>query len=378
MRSRWTSERLVESLDPDVLRRRLRVLGFQELDVTGSSGDTWIDPDNERHPALLVPRAEDRHRVGYDDLLFSAVERLSWVLGQDIDGVLDSLTRVGDEFELRIVDDATSYCRLPILRAPSVIEGFLGVLRGGARAEFRGARPTYVGGDPADVTRALDGIELLAPAPGSFRLIAISSVEAQLPLVHDGAAPDMSRRAVVSSMRALRAALGVTSEPPEDPDDLLDAVDQGLSSTILNGLGAIARGSTSLTVDFTTRLDATLPAAGAESEKITFTAAHFARVGGILDMLRYHEPVEGQEVTGWVKTVSADDLHPEGQPTGFVIVEVVREGRPRDVRIELPTDSFTRAQAGASLLTATGTLERIAGRWHLSDPTAISIRASKR
>jgi hypothetical protein len=41
-------------------------------------------------------------------------------------------------------------------------------------------------------------------------------------------------------------------------------------------------------------------------------------------------------IDGWIKTVTADALHPAGRPSGFVIVNIQRGERSRDVRVELP------------------------------------------
>ncbi len=57
------------------------------------------------------------------------MERLTWITGQTREEVAMDLLRTGDEFELRIVDETTVAGRLPVLRAPGVVEGFVQVLR---------------------------------------------------------------------------------------------------------------------------------------------------------------------------------------------------------------------------------------------------------
>lgn len=362
-------------ITPQLLRTHLTRLGYVMLEAEGRAGETWVDPTNADNPAVLVPREEQHDLRGFEETVTLAVERLGWITGRSPAQVIADVAMIGDEFELRIEDSATTFGRVPVLRAPDLVEGFLQVLRAGARAEFRGTRPAYLGSDPSDVNVALEGIDLLAPAAGSFRLIAISSRQAQLAIVNDDATPDKSRRAVAATMKALSAAAELTRvEPPEDPDDLLGAVDQGVSTTLLAGLESIARGATAPRVRFAARWDPALPPVDEPVVEVAMQVPQLDRLPAYLELLRHHEPAENERIHGWIKTVSADDLHPEGQPTGFVVVEVRREGRNRDVRVELPHEHFKVSRAGASLLTATGLLERISGRWHLTAPRDIHIQ----
>ena len=43
--------------------------------------------------------------------------------------------------------------------------------------------------------------------------------------------------------------------------------------------------------------------------------------------------------------------------------------------MELPPEWFERVRPGVTMLRAKGTLERISGRWHLTDPYEIHIIA---
>jgi hypothetical protein len=74
-----------------------------------------------------------------------------------------------------------------------------------------------------------------------------------------------------------------------------------------------------------------------------------------------------------VKSATADELAEAGHPAGLVMVEARIENRNRRVLIDLPPASFEKARPGVSMLRAKGTLERISGRWHLTDPYEIQI-----
>jgi hypothetical protein len=142
--------------------------------------------------------------------LAAAVERISWAEQSPLTDIISRLTARGDRFEMTLSDGSTDGGRLPILRGPSVFEGFLQLIKGGARAEFRGPLARYQGPDPDEVGEALAGIDLLAPEAGSFRLLAVSSAEPQLPLHQETAVPDVSRRAVAATIRGLAAAAEAT------------------------------------------------------------------------------------------------------------------------------------------------------------------------
>lgn len=371
-----------ELVTPAGLRAELERLGFTAIEREGKAGETWallddLGNQSDESPAVLVPREGQQEIRGYTETLRSAVERLSWILGLSEERTIDYLTKRGDRFELRIVDEGTAGGRLPLLRAPDVVTGFLRVIRGGARAQFRGTRASYQGPDPEDVSEALGGIDLLAPSPGSFRLTAISSEQAQLPLDRLTAEPDKSRLTLAASLRAIYAAAETADrDVPEDSDELLNAVDRGMSSTVLKGLAEIAGETGRSALEFVVRWDPALPIVDAPVSSVVLSEAQLSRVPKIIEQLRHHAPQENERVWGWVKTVTANALAEEGKPAGFVIIEIKREGRSRDVRIELPPEVFAQAKAGASLLRATGTLERISARWHLINPSEISITDS--
>jgi hypothetical protein len=361
---------------PELLRLELERLGYREVDSLGRSGATWSDPIHDDRPSVLVPHEEQQDIHGFAELIDSAVERIAWVMRRSVGEAVDAITERGDRFELRMVEDRTVGGRLPLLRAADVVEGFFQLLKGGARAEFRGTRARYTGADPEDVNEALRGVDLLAPAEGSFRLIAVSSVQAQLPLDRDTAAPDKSRRAVAATMRGLEAAAATTNEPiPDDLDGLVPAIDGGVSNTLLSGLELISSRATGLAVEFKVNWDPFLPSADVpNATEIVMRPEQLHRVPKLAERLRPADWDEHRIVLGWVKTASADELAAEGRPTGQVIVETRFGGRVRSVLIDLPDDVFERARPGVSTLSAKGTLERIAGRWHLTDPRDIQIQ----
>ena len=362
-------------ITPALLQAELRRIGYVEIDKDGPSGSTWIDPGNAERPAVLVPYAYQEDLRGYGHLLESAVERISWALEIPASEAIERLTGQGDRFELRIVDAFTRGGRLPVLRAPHVVKGFLQVLRAGARSEFLGTQARYEGNDTEVVREALQGIDLLAPAEGSFRLIAVASTEAQMPLDPTTAAPDHTRRAMAATVRGLHAAANVTQQTPDDDlEKLAPAIHEGVSALLLTGLEEISKKAPGMAVDFKVKWDPSLPAVDAPADGIVLDQNQLNRVPPLAKRLRRREPEEQRVVIGWVKTASADELAKAGHPTGLAVVESKIEGSMRSVYVDLPSELFERALPGQTHLTAKGTLQKIGNRWHLSDPHDIELK----
>lgn len=362
-------------ITPGLLRAELLRIGYVEIDKDGPSGSTWVDPNNAERPAVLVPHAYQEDLRGYGHLLESAIERISWALEISASETVERLTGRGDRFELRILADFTRGGHLPVLRAPRVVKGFLKVLRAGAGAEFLGTQARYAGNDTDVVKEALQGIDLLAPAEGSFRLIAVASAEAQMPLDPATAAPENTRRAMAATVRGLHAAAGITQQvPTDDIEQLAPAIDEGVSALLLTGLEEISKKAPSMAVDFKVQWDPSLPAVDAPDGEISLDQDQLNRVPKFANQLRQREPEEHRMVTGWVKTASADELAKAGHPTGLAIVDARVEGSKRNVYIDLPAELFERALPGQTHLAAKGTLHKIGNRWHLSDPHDIELK----
>lgn len=362
-----------ELITPGLIRAELARIGYEEVEPDGPSGATWVDLRDDDKPAILVPRKEQAAVRGYRELIGAAVERISWAERLPIAQVINRLVSRGDRFEMTLRDATTVGGRLPVLRGPGVFEGFLQLLKGGARAEFRGPLALYQGPDPDQVSEALAGIDLLAPEVGSFRLLAISSTEPQLPLDQATAVPDLSRRTVAATIRGLAAASDVTGASPTLPgSELSPAINRGMSATLLKGLQAIAGETSSLAVGFSVRWDPVLPPVDAPASVI-LEPEQLHRVPAVAERLREREPEEHKQVIGWVRTATADELAEAGRPAGLVIVEARFSGQLRRVLIELPSDLFARVQPGRTKIFAKGTLEKIDNRWHLLNPQDIRL-----
>ncbi len=364
-----------DDITPALLRGQLARIGYVEIDSEGPSGSTWVDPNSPDRPAVLVPHAYQEDLRGYRSLLESAVERIAWAMEVSTSEAVERLMGQGDRFELRIADASTRGGRLPVVRAPAVVHGFLQVLRAGARAEFLGTQAAYQGNDTEVVKEALGGLDLLAPAKGSFRLIAVAASETQMPMDPATATPDNTRRALAATVRGLHAAANVTQQTPtDDLNRLAPAINEGMSATLLGGLEEISKKALGMTLEFKVQWDPSLPPVDAPERGVELRRDQLHRVPKLATQLRERDPEEHRMVTGWVKTASADELAKAGHPTGLVIVESRTEGAKRNVLIELPSEFFERARPGTSQIWAKGTLQKIGNRWHLSNPHEIQIR----
>jgi hypothetical protein len=223
--------------------------------------------------------------------------------------------------------------------------------------------------DPAGTTTTR-----LSATAGSFRLIAVVAASPQLSI--DSTPPPIgARNALASTLRSLEA-LSNEARPAEDLSerDVERLVDSGVSLQLVNAVDQLAITETAgLQLEFSAGWDATLGLVEAPSEPVVIGDAQISLVRGLKPRLKSYEPVDGYSLVGWVETAQADALHPEGHPTGSVVVRAQVEGRSRDVRVALDGESFPKAKPGVSMLQAVGTLERVSGRWHLLNPHNIEV-----
>ncbi|MEJ7786548.1 MAG: hypothetical protein WKF96_17235, partial [Solirubrobacteraceae bacterium] len=362
------------SVTPAAVRRELGRLGYALTDAAGRGGDTWTDPEAAAAPSVLVPREDDEHVAGYQATLSSALERISWITGEPATVIAQRLTGTGDRIELRIVHQLTARHSLRVLDAPKVIEGFVGMIKNGARTEFRGARPDHRGHGGEDYDDALDGIELLAPAPGSFRLVAVVGADPQLSL-HAQATATKSRSALLATLKTVEAFSRETRAAADlTDDDIEELVDAGVSVQLLKAVENLAITETSgLVLEFSGQWDGTLGQPPPRTDPVVIGDAQISLGRGLLPILRRYEPREDHRMVGWVTSDTADALHREGRVSGTVFVRTTFGGRSHDVQLVLGDDLFPLVKAGISFIRATGTLERVAGRWHLTDPQQIEI-----
>jgi hypothetical protein len=361
-------------ISPAAVRRELTRLGFVVADSASRGGDTWWKPEDPDAPAVLVPREPDEGLAGYHETLSSAIERLSWITRESIAAVQQRLSGMGDRLELRILHALTARHTLRVLDAPRVVSGFVNLIKSGARTEFAGARVDHRGPGGDEYDTALSDIELLAPVAGSFRLIAVVATSPQLSI--DSTPPPIgARNALASTLRSLEA-LSNEARPAEDlsEGDVERLVDSGVSLQLVNAVDQLAITETAgLQLEFSAGWDSTLGLVEAPSEPVVIGDAQISLVRGLKPRLKSYEPVDDYSLVGWVETAQADALHPEGHPTGSVVVRAQVGGRSRDIRVALDGNSFPKAKPGVSMLHAVGTLERVSGRWHLLDPHDIRV-----
>ena len=364
----------VSGVTPQAVRRELLRLGFQEYETSGRAGVTWLNPQQPDGPTVLVPREQDHELYGYEETLASAVERLSWITEEPMSAVQMRLIGSGDRMEMRIVHQLTERNSLRALDAPRVMKGFVDLIKNGARTEFTGARVDHRGSGGPVYDEALAGIEVLAPAPGSFRLVAISAELPQLS-IEPGGSVTKSRGALAATLRSL-AVLSSEDRPANELDEaeVEELVDAGVSKQLLAAVDDLAiADSAGLQLEFTGAWDSVLGAPDAPTGPVVLYDAHVSLARALKDKLSPYEPIDDYTLIGWAETTKAADLSFEGLPAGSVVVRQRVSGRYRDVIVDLSSEVFPLVHAGISEIRATGTLERISGRWHLVDPRGIEI-----
>lgn len=354
------------------LESYLLASGWRVVDRSGPAGDTWVSDDSDA-PAILVPRRSDEGKPEFGGLMNAAVDRLAWASGLAAAEMLRELARpvvLSDLLEVRFEDRFRDSGRISLASAPRLAQTLYEVVLNGARREFLGPRVAYSQAS-VDVDRALEAVDMLAPAAGSFRLIAASAVPEQF-AINDSGTPDGPRRAMSAAMDALGATRDALEAPtPDSPDDLDAAVERGMSTNLLRHLDKIDNHSGSLSVSFTASwrdgsVDPGVPAA------VEFTSKHFGRVGELRAVLRKNEPYEGP-FGGLVVRVGASSADPEILPPGVVIVEAIVDSRVRRVHVELEGPELYQTRAGSTRLDAVGRVEKIKGHWHLTSHSKLDL-----
>jgi hypothetical protein len=346
--------------------------GWQELPDVGRAGESWIKQGDDEAPAVLVPL--DPADRDYPALIRSAVQRLMWVTGLPEPEIVSRIVGVtADILEVSVIDPTTVSGRINLDRGAALTQTLRAVVMNGARLQFAGGRVAHSGDLTEAARRIVDQLELAPPSPGSFRLEVFAPAE-QLQL---GDGEHMPRNAahetLASALRAVEAVKETTDRDiPEEPDELDEAVSQGVSSNLVKAVRRLDTQSPALRVVFRGRWTKPDPEA---PDIVTLESGHFARLPRLEEKLHSYEPKEQHALSGWIKEAAADALALDIPLAGVGVVETRIDGRTRDVRVELSGEELQSAAAGIGqkYLTAIGTLERLGRYWYLTDAKDVRI-----
>jgi hypothetical protein len=360
------------------IERMLRGLDFVVADNEGRAGETWRSSTDPELPTVLVPRERDRELAGFDALVASAVERLGWITGLAPQDVLRRLLSVRDRFELRIQHSLTDAHSIQLTSAPAVISGFVELLKAGARASAEGTRADFRSSPSAESKSTWRALELLAPEPGSFRLVAISRDHPQL-MIDSDVMSSSAREGLASTMSALQTLEERAPQGRSRPDanELEPLIDAGVSVQMLGAIEQIASFTTSagMALEFETNWDPMLGPAPVPDRPAVLTDGHLSAIRTVRPLLkRKYEPRRDFPLHGWVAETRAPERNLEGSPRGTVVVRADLDGREVAVRVQLDDSVFPDARAGVTEVRATGTLERVRGRWQLTDVRHVRLR----
>jgi hypothetical protein len=309
----------IAQVTPQAIRNELRRLGFEPI-AQSRGGVTWRSAVDDRAPTVLVPRDTDVVLSGYDESLRSALDRLAWVTGEPAAAIAERLAARGDRLELRIVHQLTTRNSLRAVDAPKVVRGFVDVIKNGARFEFTGPRVHHRGSGGDDYALALDAIELLAPAPGSFKLVAVVSAEPQLTM-DDSAPTTLATQAFVSALRALQTLAAENRAADElEERDVTNLIAGGVSLQLVNAVQELSLGkSAGLVLEFAGVWDSELgPRTNLPRKAVALRDQHVSLARNLKPILQGREPEPDTQLTGWVTTSHADELARQGHPSGWV------------------------------------------------------------
>jgi len=327
-------------------------------------GDSWVLPDADEAPAILVPN--DIEGPFFGALFSAAISRLLWATGLTERQLVDRIiTTVTDTLEVRVIDATTAAGRIPLERGTQLAQSLRAVVMNGARLQFAGGRVAHSGSLSDAAREVMNRLELTPPSAGSFLFQVQGPTEQQLTLESAGTPSDPVHETLASALRALEATRDtVEVDIPDDAEQLVEAVNRGVSTNLVRAVRKLDTQSPALRVEFRARWSQPDPDA---PQVVVLESRHFSQLRRLESVLSYFEPRDF-ELRGWIKEVGADALALDTPLAGVVVVETKVAGHRRDVRVELGGDALRTAGAGIGqgFLEADGTLERIGQNWYLT------------
>lgn len=294
----------LEAVPPQYIAAFLQSRGWR-LEHRGEDGEQWvlIDSARERFGSVLVPyRTPDDPgwRQARLHVLLDELRLLEDVSAEDLLRLVGAAGR--DTIRVRIIAPQTQSGEIPLDYATDLVTGVVVMMEAAARATYRPQRRYQTGRQPDVVRGFMRTAQLGQTEAGSFVVI----VHAPLPpeqLAFDTSVASLpfEREAVITLEQALTAAyhLAQTDAPPED--ELLDAVDVGLTQNLMRALARLR------TDDFPASAEVGIawsPAYGGRAPvQQVFDSARLSRLSRISGQLDAEPEQDGFELVGTVEGV---------------------------------------------------------------------------
>lgn len=363
----------IESIRPGDLRAYLRGAGWTAEDSAGPATsftrevDVAGDPDDPDLPAREVVRARvvgDATLADYRQRMSEVVDLLARVEGRPTIQVLnDLLTPPADVARFRISGDGMAAGVVSFADSLRIRAAVGELLLASAQSVLqpRAYHPQLPVG-PAK--------ELFSQCyEGPFeRSSFVASVVVPVPPAIGGD-PDSDpypRRVTQRMIRALQRAADVAEGG--HPEELLQLVDDGVSSNFLAALAALSPPTSRAVVDASISWSPLRPAPRAATSHVRIHAESFPLFAEAARVLRERRVKPAAELSGYVVSVSRSDN--DLTRAGRVVVACDLEGVPRTAKVQmtLPAELYqiaVDAHARAGMVRATGTLRRESRSWTL-------------
>ena len=294
----------LEAVPPQYIAAFLLSRGWR-LDERSDEGEQWvlIDPTRDRYGSVLVPSAsidDQGWRQARLHVLLEDLEVLEAVSANDLLALLGAAGR--DTVRVRVVAPEARAGEIPLDYASSLMSGVVVMVEAAARASYRPQRRYQTGRQPEIVRHFMQTARLGQTESGSY----IVTVHAPLPpeqLTLDASQPSLpfARQAIITLDEALRAAHGLAETAAPAEEDVLDAVDAGLTQNLL---GALARLRTEEVHASAEVSIAWSPAYGGRAPvRQEFDAARLSRLDSINRQLDAEPEEDGYELAGTVEGV---------------------------------------------------------------------------
>lgn len=335
----------------------------------GPGGTLWVNGESR----IGVPRDPD------DALISSVLSRLARAERRDVKATADAVRHVRfDVTHLRAVNDYRIVDKIPLGAATKLISSARMMLRAVAttarweRAQIAGSYSRI--GDEV-VREAFMGhtergsfiipVLVLIPEPEQPNPEQPTLYdEHQEPVLHNAAPEPFERRVVRTFAQSMQAVHDLVVEPGRAPtvDQVHELVYRGVSrefcTALANVLGDGAIGEFETTVDWAS----VVPAPDTMPRQVSISAEAVDLVQLVADRLRQQRAPSKQMFSGTIVQFRHED---RDDPFGEIAVSTIRRGRPSEVKVRLPLETYREAwewhNAGRAVLVE-GAIRRSPGK----------------
>ena len=360
----WLPDTVVLPTPTDLVTY-LRTQGWS-ASTPGPGGTLWLKGEHR----IGVPHDPDEALVG------AVLGRLARTEGRDLKSTSDAVRHVRfDVTHLRAVNDYRIVDKIPLETATKLISSARAMLRATAttarweRAQIGGSysrlgdeviREAFMG----HTERGSFIIPVLVPVPEPEQPPQPTLYDNDEPVLHNAAPEPFERRVVRTFAQSMQAVHDLVVEPGQVPtaDHLHELVYRGVSREFCSALATVL--DESAIGEFHTTIDwaPVVPAPDTMPREVSISAEAADLVHFVTERLRQERIPSRQVFSGTIVQFRHEN---RDDPFGEIAVSTMRRGRPSEVRVRLPLETYREAwewhNAGRAVLVE-GVIRRSPGK----------------